>query len=176
VTTDYVNPAGTVVAAPAVPAPPPGPGVQPPFVVAPTDGARQRRWLAVGLAGGTALLCCVGSLFGLGGLVVFGNRMIADQARAAVTDYLGALRDERYSDAYTQLCDRERESIDEIEFEASASSGPTLLAFTVGQAALSDVMIVTASLHYEDYSSRDVHYLMEQDTSTGEFEVCGETD
>jgi hypothetical protein len=76
----------------SAPPPPPGPGVQAPFVAPPTDGARQRRWWAVGLSVGVAVLCCVGGLFGTGGLVVLGGRMVIDSTRAVVIRHLTAVR------------------------------------------------------------------------------------
>ena len=50
------------------PPPPRGPGVQAPFVAPPTDGRRRRRWWAIGLTAGAVVLCCAGSVAGLGGL------------------------------------------------------------------------------------------------------------
>src|SRR5215470_1555921 len=98
------------------PPPPPGPGVQPPFVAPPTDGARQRRWLAIGLAAASALLCCVGGLFGLGGVVVLGGRAVIDEAKLAVTNYLTAVERQNYAGAYRLLCDQIQARTTETEF------------------------------------------------------------
>jgi len=156
------------------PPPPPGPGVQPPFVAPPTDGARQRRWLAVGLSVAAALILCVGGLFGLGGLFVFGSQMILDQARTAVTDYLTAVQNEEYGEAYAQLCDSRRARVDETQFRRSFANKPGITSFTVGDPILTSTMVVPASVRFEDGTADAVRYLLEQDTSTGEFEVCGE--
>src|SRR4051794_33676404 len=90
----------TAVAVPptavGVPPAPPGPGVQPPFVAPPTDGARQRRWLAIGLTIATALLCCVGGLGGLGGLVVLGGQAIVGETKTTVSRYLTAIEKAEY--------------------------------------------------------------------------------
>jgi len=157
-----------------VPPPPPGPGVQPPFVAPPTDGARQRRWLAVGLSVAAALILCVGGLFGLGGLFVFGSQMILDQARTAVTDYLTAVQKEEYGEAYAQLCDSRRASVDETQFRRTFANKPGITSFTVGDPILTSTMVVPAALRFDNGTSDSVRYLLEQDTSTGEFEVCGE--
>ncbi len=157
-----------------VPAPPPGPGVQPPFVHPPTDGVKQRRLLAFGLAGATVLVLCVGGIFGIGALLVFGSQMISDQARTAVTEYLTAVQNEDYAQAYTSLCDTERARLDESRFARSFANSPGIRSFTVGDPILTDRMVVPATIRFDDGSSDAVRYLLEQDTSTGEFEVCGE--
>jgi hypothetical protein len=169
-----MSPDGPGLASPGPPAPPPGPGVRPPFVAPPTDGARQRRWLAVGLATAAALVVCVGGLFGLGSLLVFGSQMILDQSRAAVTDYLSALRAEEFGRAYEQLCDARRQQIDEREFVRSHANEPRIATFTVGDPVLEEHVVVPATVGYDNGTSATVKYVLEQDRSTGEFEVCGE--
>jgi hypothetical protein len=164
----------------SVPGPPPGPGVRPPFVAPPTDGMRRRRWLAVGLAGGALLLCCVGSLFGAGGLLALGSQMVLDEASASVSTYLAAVRDKDYATAYAQLCDGEQANIDEGEFVDMLERSP-LRSFTVGKAVIEsfgndDRLIVPATLRYADGHADSVRYLLDQDTSTGAFKVCGPSD
>jgi hypothetical protein len=148
--------------------------VRPPFVTPPTDGARQRRWLAVGLATAAALVVCVGGLFGLGGLLVFGSQMILDQSRAAVVDYLTALKAEDFGNAYEQLCDAQRETIDRREFARSFANEPRIATFTVGDPELTERVVVPATVGYVDGTSTTMRYVLEQDRTTGEFEVCGE--
>jgi hypothetical protein len=142
-------------------------------VAPPTDGSRRRRGLAVGLAGVAVLVLCVGGLLGLGGLVVFGSQMIVDSSRAAVTEHLSAVRDGDYAAAYEQLCDRRREEISEEEFRRSLADDPPIEGFTVGEPEITDRIVVPTTVEYEDGSSDTVRYLLEQDTSTGDFEVCG---
>jgi hypothetical protein len=165
----------------SVPGPPAGPGVRPPFVAPPTDGARRRRWLAIGLAGAALLVCCLGGVFGAGGLVVLGNQMILDEARGTVSAYLGAVRDKDYAGAYALLCDSEQSNIDEGEFVDMFQHSSTLRSFTVGEAVLEstvagDQLVVPVTLAYTDGHSNAARYLLDQDTSTGAFEVCGQTD
>jgi hypothetical protein len=157
-------------------APPPGPGVQPPFVAPPTDGARQRRWLAWGLASGAALLLCVGGLLGLGGLVVFGTQMIVDQSRAAVTEHLTAVQNGEYEAAYDRLCDSTRSRVSKDAYRRSLEAEPGITSFTVNDPIITDQIIVPTEVSYEDGTAATVRFLLEQDTSTGEFEVCGEED
>jgi hypothetical protein len=162
------------------PGPPPGPGVQAPFVAPPTDGARQRRWLALGLAGAALLVCCVGGLFAGGGVVVLGNQMVLEEARGTVDSYLSAIRDRDYAAAYGLLCDRELANIDEAEFVDTYERGSRLRSFTVGDPVIAEDsasdLTVPATLSYDDGRSDQVSYLLDQDTSTGAFEVCGQRD
>ena len=152
---------------------PPGPGVIPPFVAPPTDGTRQRRWLAVGLSAAAALICCLGGVVGVGGLLVFASQMVVEQGRAAVTDYLTAIKDEDYPKAYEQLCPAQQARFDESEFEQNVA-GRHLSSFTVGEPELTDTVVVPATLTYSSGTVRTVRYLLEQNPKTGEFEVCGE--
>jgi hypothetical protein len=162
--------------APAVPPPPAGPGVQPPFVAPPTDGTRQRRWVAIGLATGFAVLVCVGGLVALGGLVVLGTQVVRDEAEASVTKYLTALRDEKYTQAYALLCDREQARVSEANFVNTQLDAPHVTSFSVGGAELSDQIRVPATVNYANGAMDSIHYIMEQDAETGAVEVCGQED
>jgi hypothetical protein len=155
------------------PAPPPGPGVQPPFVAPPTDGTRQRRWIAFGIAAGLALLCCVGGLIGLGGLAVLGTQVILNDAKNVVSDYLTAIQEHEYDRAYDLLCPRQRAQTSESEFAESFAEEKEISSFEVGDPDAADIVIVPATLHYVDGSDRDVRFRLDQDSSTGEFRVCG---
>jgi hypothetical protein len=160
----------------AVPPPPPGPGVQPPFAAPPTDGTRQRRWLAVGLAGGLALLVCVGGLVGLGAIVVLGTQVIRDDATRAVENYLTAVKDRDFDKAYDQLCEATQAKTSRSQFARNQSREPGISSFTVGEADLTDVIKVPATIHYDNQTVITVRYLMEQDSRTGGIEVCTEED
>lgn len=155
------------------PPPPLGPGVQPPFVAPPTDGTKQRRWLAVGLSVGFAVLLCIGGLVGLGGLVVLGTQVIRDDAEATVTNYLGAVRDGHYDEAYRLLCDSVQAHTSKLAFIDDQLGGPRVASFQVGAATLSDEIVVPATVTYADQSSAGLDFIMAQDTETGAVEVCG---
>lgn len=156
------------------PGPPPGPGVQPPFVAPPTDGARQRRTLALVLAGIAVLVVCSGGLLGMGGLVVFGTQMIVDQSRSAVTDHLNAVQSGDFKAAYDGLCDSTRSRITESAYRRSLEDQPRITSFTVRDPVITDEIVVPATVRYADGTSRSIRFLLEQDTATGDFEVCGE--
>jgi hypothetical protein len=148
--------------------------VQPPFVAPPTDGIRQRRWLAIGLWTGFVVLVCVGGVLALGGLVVLGTQVVRDEATASVTKYLTALQDEKYTEAYALLCDREQARVSEGEFANEQLDRPRVTSFTVSRAELSDQIRVPATINYANGTVDTVAYLMEQDQKTGAIEVCGE--
>lgn len=163
--------------APAAPPPPPGPGVQPPFVAPPTDGTRQRRWMAVGLSAGAVVLLCIAGVAGLGGVLYFGIQAVREQAQGVVVDYLTAVRDQEYGQAYGLLCDRLQATTTPAEFQRSFVDGPRIAGFEVGQPSLATPELeVPATIDYIGGDVRSVRFLMFQDTSTGAFEVCGEAD
>jgi hypothetical protein len=162
---------------PSVPVPP-GPGVQPPFVAPPTDGTRRRRWWALGLAGAAVVVLCAGGVFGFGALVVFGSQMIVDQSEAAARNYLTAVQAERYEEAYALLCEREQARYDdEDDFADAQRTRPRLRSFTVLAPLIQEEdIVVPADLFYDDGSSDRQRFLIEQDTQTTDFEVCGQAD
>jgi nucleoside phosphorylase len=149
--------------------------VQPPFAAPPTDGTRQRRWLAIGLAGGVALVLCVGGLVGLGGVVVLSTQVLRDESVTAVTEYLTAIQDERYSEAYDQLCESVQRQTPRSTF-VREQSRRGIVRFTVGEAQLADAIRVPATINYDDRTVSQVQFVMEQDTQTGAVEVCGQED
>jgi hypothetical protein len=164
---------GAYVVAPlAVPPPPPGPGVQAPFVAPPTDGVKRRRGWAIGLSIGTVLVLCLG---GVVGVAILLTRVVAEQAEASVTRYLTALRDANYDAAYGELCDRIRISTSRQEFEA-AESAHRVTGFDVGGAILSEPEIVVPATVESAGGSRSVRYQIDQDDQTGALKVCGEAD
>ena len=146
----------------------------PPFVAPPTDGRRQRRWLALGLAGGAALVLCVGGLFGLAALVVFGNQMVVEQSQSAVSNYLTAIKNQNYGQAYDQMCAAERNRISRTQFVSVFEAQPRIDSFRVAQPQINETFVVPATIVYADGSAQTIKYRVEQDASTSDFEVCGE--
>jgi hypothetical protein len=158
------------------PPPPPGPGVQPPFVAPPTDGARRRRLTAVWLSIGAVVVLIVAGAVGGVGFVVLASRAISDQAEAAVTEYLGALRDEKFDKAYGLLCEPARAAISGDDFAAAQLRASRVTGFQVGRTVLGSDIIVPATVQRANGSVRSVDFAMRQDTRTGRLEVCGEAD
>jgi hypothetical protein len=146
--------------------------VQPPFVAPPTDGTKQRRWLAIGLAAGFVVLLCIGGLVGFGSLVILGTQVVRDQASAKVTEYLTAVRDGEYLRAYSLLCDERQARESEREFVNNNMGKPRVRDFTVGTADLSDDIRVPATIRYVDGTVDTVDFVLAQDGRTGDVEVC----
>ena len=172
-------PAAAPAAAPGTPPVPvpPGPGVQPPFVAPPTDGTRRRRWWALGLAGAAVVVLCAGGVVGFGALAVFGSQMIVDQSGAAARNYLAAVQAERYEDAYALTCERIQANYrDEDDFADEWQLRPRVRSFTVLAPEIAEYIVVPADVFYDDGTSDRLRFLIEQDTATGDFEVCGQAD
>jgi hypothetical protein len=167
----------TAVPAPpgsGAPPPPPGPGVQPPFVAPPTDGTRQRRWTAVGIAAGGVVLVLVLGLLGFGALVVLGNKMVIDESRAAVTRYLSQLRDRQYEQAYDELCQRVRDQTSRQTYVARASAGAQISGFDVGQPSTGSAneVVVPTRITLTNETVTNPQFLVA--TNGTAFQVCGQ--
>ncbi|MFI5954824.1 hypothetical protein [Cryptosporangium sp. NPDC051539] len=118
-------------ALPPPPPPPPGMGARPAF--APPAPRPTRTVLIVSLVlGATLLLCCGGSVFGVGGLFWYGYNTLQSDAVAAVDGYLGDLRDGRYQQAYGRLClsERQQRTLDDFTRDEQATGQVT--SFQVG--------------------------------------------
>jgi hypothetical protein len=131
--------------------------------------------MAFGLSAGAALLACVLGIVSCGGVLYLGYQATAEQARATVVDYLSALRDHEYGRAYGLLCDRLQGTMSREAFERSKRDEPWVSSFDVGEPELTDQIVVPATVHYVSSTTRKVRYVIYQDTETGAFEVCGET-
>jgi hypothetical protein len=154
--------------------PPPGPGVQAPFVTPPTDGARQRRFLAGWLTAAAVAVCFVGAIAGIGGVVVLGQRMIVESAQVAVEDYLTAVQAKDYAEAYEQLCDREQDRVSAELYAYNTEREPAIESFVVGEPDLTGADLrVPATLRYRGGDTEAVTFVLDQDERTGGFEVCG---
>ncbi|MFF5292858.1 Rv0361 family membrane protein [Paractinoplanes globisporus] len=157
--------------APHVPAPPQGPGVQPPFPAPPVEGRGKRTGWAVGISIGVVVLFC-----GIGATAVIGigataNGAYQERARAAVSSYLNALRDKKYDEAYNLLCDDAQTDESPAEFRARVSIEPTIEAYRIGKLdLLTGTVPVDAT--YGDGSSAEVEAYLGVDSETGAFEVC----
>jgi hypothetical protein len=158
----------------AVPPPPPGPGVQPPFVAPPTDGTSRRRWVAVGISVGLAILLCIGGAAGVGGVLYLAVRVAQDESQASVRDYLGALRDQNFDKAYGLLCPQLRSTTSRSRFEQIQRDGPRVASFDVHRGAYqNNELVVPADIDFTNGTTNSVTFVMFQDQ--GAIEVCGTT-
>lgn len=155
------------------PPPPAGPGVQPPFAAPPVDGDRTRVWVGLGVGAVALVLCCVGSVVGFGGLIVTGMQAISEQAKVTVDNYLGALAERRYADAYGLLCDelQARESAD--AFARRVGRGPQVASYTVGTPETErQPIMVPADVRYDSGQQRTLRFTLTQDRDNGRLEIC----
>jgi hypothetical protein len=160
---------------PAPPAPPPrGPGVVPPFAAPPSEGRSSRMWLGLGVAGLAVVLCCGGGLAAVAGLLVAGTRALDEQAEIVITDYLEAISDEEYGEAYDLLCPdlQRRESLG--AFERRVAAQPQISAFQVGDTDLTTDIIVPVRVTYATGGTDSLRFVMAQDSETGGLLVCGD--
>jgi hypothetical protein len=154
------------------PAPPPGPGVAPPFAAPPTEGRRTRLWIGLGVGALAVVLCCGGGGTAVVGLAVSGVQAIREQARTVTGDYYQALIERDYGRAYEQLCDDAQRRESRPEFERRASAEPQVSAFRVGEVDTTSLTVpVDVTLAGGDREQQQVR--LGQDGQTGGVEVCG---
>lgn len=158
-----------------VPAPPAGPGVQPPFAAPPSEGRTARVWLGLGVAGLAVVLCCGGGVAAVVGLIVTGTAAINERAHTAVEDYLQAVGAERYDQAYRMLCDELRESESLSEFRSQVADAPKVREYELQQTRLRNDgdIVVPAVVTYTDGTQEAVTYRVTQDSSSGDIRFCG---
>lgn len=138
------HPAGGIADV-GVPAPPPGPGVAPPFAAPPTDRSRRGLWIGLGVGGLVLLLCCAGGLVGIGVLLVGATEQAKRQATEVVKVYLTALREGDYRTAHAQYCARLARGVSREELAAQARREP-FTDFRLDEPRLANAVEVTAHL------------------------------
>ena len=155
-----------------VPAPPPGPGVNPPFAAPPVDRSRRGLWIGLGIGGLVLVLCCVGGVFGI---VVLGASVTSDletKGRTVVADYLNALRDEDYSAAYDLRCAEQNNREPRSEFAARQRLAPHPVRYTVGRAQVGNVVVVPATVQFDNAPDAALTFTLVADSGTSELRVC----
>jgi hypothetical protein len=158
----------------AAPTPPPGPGVAPPFPAPPSEGRAGRIWMSVGIAAVVAMICCGGGAVAVLGIGLTTTQALTEQAEAQVGQYLDALRDEDYSLAYSYICDQEQNSTSRRDFIDEMAEQPVISSYRLGELnAYSTELLMPAELTYSGGQQVQVEYILVQDTSTAQLEVCG---
>ena len=156
---------------PHVPAPPQGPGVQPPFPAPPVEGRGKRVGLSIGIAIGVVVLVCGGGLAAVIGILASTQGAAQERAHAAVGSYLNALRDGKYDKAYDLLCDDARRTESQGEFRRRVAGEPVVQKYTMGRF---DIVTWTMPVDatYDNGASAQLEAYLGTDQKTGEFEVC----
>lgn len=157
--------------APDVPAPPQGPGVQPPFPAPPVEGRGKRVGLSIGIAIGVVVLVCGGGLAAVIGILASTQGAAQERAHAAVGGYLNALRDGKYDKAYDLLCDDARRTESQAAFRQRVTGEPVVQTYTMGRF---DIVTWTMPVDatYDNGTSAQLEAYLGTDQDTGEFEVC----
>jgi len=165
-----VGPDGVPVGFGGVPAPPPGPGVAPPFAAPPRDQDRRRLWWGLGIGAVVLVLACVGGVVGFGLLASGSEDLVRSQAMSTVRSYLGDVRAADYSSAYDLLCGDITSGLSESGF-ASRMGDDRLVNYTVNSASIDTRISVDTTLHFAGGSSRDQVYPLAQSSSG--LKICG---
>ena len=157
--------------APHVPVPPPGPGVQPPFPAPPVEGKGRRVGWGLGIGAGVIVLICGGGLAALIGLGTSVSGALDEQAQSAVDDYLSALKGGRYDAAYGQLCSKAKLAETSADFRTRVAAEQRIDTWRLGSLDTINLTVpVTAT--YADGQRGDLEAGLDQNQSTGQFEVC----
>jgi len=137
------------------------------------EGRSARLWLGLGVAGLATVLCCGGGVAALVGLGVTGQQAINERARAAVGSYLDDVRAGRYDDAYRDLCPalKRRETAD--QFADRVADEPSISAYDMAERVDVTELVLPVDVRYAGGDADTLRFKLEQDSETGEFEVCG---
>lgn len=104
---------------------------------------------------------------------------VKEQSRAVVRDYLDAITDERYGDAYRLLCDSLQQRESRAEFEQRVGADPKITDYQVGTPQLVENQSTTVEstlpvdVTYVDGDREQLRFRLVQDPSSAEMEVCG---
>jgi hypothetical protein len=155
----------------STPPPPPGPGVHPPFPAPPVEGKGRRIGLGFGIGGGVLLLVCGGGAVALYGLGSAAGVALNEQATVVVTRYVDALQDRDFDKAYRQLCQDTKDDVSRAEYTAEMTASEPITSFQVGD--FNQLTFnVPVQVTYADGDVGSLQARLEQNTSTGAFEVC----
>jgi hypothetical protein len=132
-------------------------------------------WLGLGLAGGVLAACCGVGVVAVGGLLVLGQEAINEQAQRAVTDYLVAVTEQDWEEAYRLRCERDRQAESLPEFTSRVSAQPPIDDYQVRDIdpAPDGDITVPVAVTYADGTGATLIVPLDQNTETGRFEVCG---
>jgi len=139
---------------------PPGPGVAPPFVAAPTDRDRKTVWIGLGIGALVFVLCCVGGIGGVGVFLAGTLQETRSQAKQTVSDYLDALQHEEYGTAYDMRCADLMAQESLRSFTARAKSDP-VQGYSIGPVDISGSdVLVSAIVRYSAQGDQDRRYVV----------------
>jgi hypothetical protein len=103
---------------------------------APPPKSRKGWVIGLSIAVVVLVLCC--GCLGLGGFAVY--RAIGsekDRARDNTAEYLDALKDQQYEDAYTMICKRDRDHQTKEQFVTEQTAKPKLVDYDIRGTSIS---------------------------------------
>jgi len=145
--------------------------VHPPFPAPPVEGRGRRIGVGLGVGGAVLLLVCGGGGAAAVGLISVMTSALNEQADVVVTDYLESLRDREWSQAYDQLCETAKQEESESEFTSRVSTAELITSWDVGSVDLNG-STAPVTVTYSDGDTAELRAYLEQNRSTGGFEVC----
>ena len=123
------------------------------------------------MGGGVLVLVCGGGLAALIGAGVSTSGALQEQAHAAVRNYLAAVQQRKYDDAYEMLCRQAQDDETSGEFRERVAAMTPIRSYTLGD--LNPITLaVPVDAVYVDGRAGDLEAYLGQDTNTGAFEVC----
>ncbi|MGX6608263.1 hypothetical protein ACWKSP_40015 [Micromonosporaceae bacterium Da 78-11] len=157
--------------APHIPAPPQGPGVYPPFPAPPVEGRGRRIGTGLGIGAGVVLLVCGGGAAAVFGLGTSMTGALKEQAHAVVADYLDALGDRKYDQAYQMLCEDAQGDESAAEFRTRVAAMDPITGYDLGELNVVSMTVPVAAT-YDGGKTAQLEAYLGQDRDTGAFEVC----
>lgn len=156
-----------------VPDPPQGPGVTPPFATPPTEGRSSRLWFGLGIGALVMVLVCGGGIAAVIGLVTTAGTALNEQVQVVVGGYFEAVRQKRWQDAYTQLCEESQKDETLTAFTSRVSAQEPIRSYKIGSLSIAAIEpVVPVDVVYGSGADGTLQVSLRQDGSTGQFEVC----
>jgi hypothetical protein len=158
-----------------VPAPPPGPGVTPPFTAPPADRNRRGLWIGLGVGALAVILCCVGGVGGFALLAANTSKQVQVNATEVVRGYLDALEARDYDRAYSYLCPALTKRLSASEFAQQQEARPRPVDYQLHQPEIGSAVVVPVEIQYNDGSSVLRRYQLTQEVGSQDLHICGST-
>jgi hypothetical protein len=155
----------------AVPPPPPGPGVQPPFPAPPVEGKGRRIGTTLGIGAAVLLLICGGGVAAVIGLATSAQSALQEQTHKVVSEYLDALVAQRYDKAYGMLCDEAKQDESPAQYRSRVSGMEPIVSYRLEKLDLIN-FAVPVDATYDTGDTGQLLAYLGQNGDTGAFEVC----
>ena len=143
----------------------------PPFPAPPVEGRGRRLGMGFGIGVTVLVLVCGGGVAASVGLVSVMGSALSEQAEVVVGDYFDALQDREWAQAYDMLCDKAKKDESESEFVRRVSAEEPIATYDVGAVEFVELS-APVDVTYTNGDTAELRAYLEQNRSTGAFEVC----